>query len=1415
MLKRNAIKNIFLICITIIAFAVPKTVFSQADLIVINGLVKDEKTNKLLAGVAISKIRNGELVETVTTGVNGRFIMNLEFDNNYDIKFDKSGYIGKFINIDATAVPDENKVGGIGFDLNMNLFEEVEGVNFDILKQPVGKAKYDAESGDIGFDYEYTRSMLSKIAALRRALEKKYKEEEEKLLADQKAAEAAAKKQAKFDALVQEGDGLMTSANYMNAIFKYSEALDLIPDVASVIQKLEKAKKALEDKQANEELTEKYQSLIVAADKLFLNADYEAAKVKYTEASNVKTDESYPKNRLAEIDKLLSELANKEAIEKEYKAAISAGDLAFKSQKFEESISSYKKALDIKKDEKYPADQIKLAEKNIADLAAEKEKEANYNKAIAAADIDFNAGKYQDAIGNYNKALTIKPSEAYPKDKIAEANKAIADAEAKNALDKQYNDAIAAADKLFGSEKWTEAKAGYTKALALKQEQYPKDQIAKVDAKLAEIEAKAEADKSYNDAITAADKLFNEKQFKSAIGKYESASSIKPAEEYPKDQIAKAQAELKALAEADALNKKYSDLIAKADGEFGKGSFQNAIATYNQALTVKAKEAYPKEQISKAEAELKKLASEAEKRKEYDAKIAEADASFGAKTYAAAIKLYNQALVLYPNETYPKDKIAEANKAIADAEAKNALDKQYNDAIAAADKLFGSEKWTEAKAGYTKALALKQEQYPKDQIAKVDAKLAEIEAKAEADKSYNDAITAADKLFNEKQFKSAIGKYESASSIKPAEEYPKDQIAKAQAELKALAEADALNKKYSDLIAKADGEFGKGSFQNAIATYNQALTVKAKEAYPKEQISKAEAELKKLASEAEKRKEYDAKIAEADASFGTKSYTDAIKLYNQALVLYPSEAYPKDKIAEANKAIAALTEAQENQKNYASEIKVADGLLKKKSYKEAIASYQKATSILPDETYPKEKINEAQSALNALADQAELNKNYAAKITEADALFAQSKWVEAKSIYKEASGLKPMEEYPVEQIAKIDAQLKAEAEANAINEQYNNLIVAADDLLKEKKYEESISRYNDALQVKPKETYPKEQIAIAQKGIKASSDAKALKAKYDAAIAEGDVFFGQSNYGSALSAYQNAKALMPNETLAIEKIDATNKKIAEQAELAAKQKEYQELIAKADATFASAKWKESIVEYKSALAVLPNETYPTRKIKEAEANIAQAESDKQKVNEAYDAAIKYADEQFGKEEYVSAITAYENSLNYKPQEVYPKDQIKAANQKLAEQEAAEAKRRAAELLAQSTEVPKEEKKETKVVSFTDITGFGDSDELKEKAQKEARNDQAEEKPKENLPKVPITTTPPEDLDGYRKLLGENYPEGVTKETIKEGNKTFYRTVIVKNKMGDEYLKVDARFGVFFFKNGLTIKSSEYNDGLPN
>merc|ERR1711974_487500 len=109
----------------------------------------------------------------------------------------------------------------------------VEDVNFDILKKPVGKAFFQSEINDISFDYEYTKSIQAEIAKLRRALEKKYKEEEEQLLAEKKALEEEQAKKEKFDKLVAEGDEQMSQSNYMNAIFKYSDALDLIPGNAS------------------------------------------------------------------------------------------------------------------------------------------------------------------------------------------------------------------------------------------------------------------------------------------------------------------------------------------------------------------------------------------------------------------------------------------------------------------------------------------------------------------------------------------------------------------------------------------------------------------------------------------------------------------------------------------------------------------------------------------------------------------------------------------------------------------------------------------------------------------------------------------------------------------------------------------------------------------------------------------------------------------------------------------------------------------------------------------------------------------------------------------------------------------------------------------------------------------------------
>jgi hypothetical protein len=56
----------------------------------------------------------------------------------------------------------------------------------------------------------------------------------------------------------------------------------------------------------------------------------------------------------------------------------------------------------------------------------------------------------------------------------------------------------------------------------------------------------------------------------------------------------------------------------------------------------------------------------------------------------------------------------------------------------------------------------------------------------------------------------------------------------------------------------------------------------------------------------------------------------------------------------------------------------------------------------------------------------------------------------------------------------------------------------------------------------------------------------------------------------------------------------------------------------------------------------------------------------------------------------------------------------------------------------------------------------------------------------------------------RSKLAQEYPEGVTEESYTEGNKVIIRRVVVNGNRADEYSKVIAKWGTFYFKNGQSI-----------
>ena len=648
--------------------------------------------------------------------------------------------------------------------------------------------------------------------------------------------------------------------------------------------------------------------------------EYDAAKGKYNEALGVKSDEQYPKTKLTEIEGLLAELAKKAAEEQakqeKYDAAIAAADKALSAKEYDAAKGKYNEALGVKPDEQYPKTKLTEIEGLLADLAKkeaeEKAKTEQYNALTSAADKALGAKDYEGAKGKYNEAITVKPEEKYPKDKLKEIEGILAEiarkkAEEESAMmaqkekDEKYNAAIAAADKALAEKSYDAAKGKYNEALGVKpNEQYPKDKLTEIDGILAEIAKKKveeerariadlEKTEKYNSWIALADKAFNDKSYDQAKEKYNLALGLKPNEQYPKNKINEIEGILAELAGKEAAEKakqeKYNTLITAADNALSSKNYETAKGKYNEALGIKPDEQYPKNKIKEIDDLLAKLAQqsaetelekEAEKKKReyYQAVIAQADADFYGDKFDKATQKYQEALMIYPNEEYPKNQLKAIDVAKAKALAEKEKNDKYNALIASADDAFKSENYDQAKVKYKDALALKSsETYPKNQIDEIEkilaAKIKEqitVKPNAQDQKKaeYDSFIKMGDDNFGSKSYETAKSFYKKALSIMPSEAYPQQKIEEINNILAQIAEEQRKNKsealalkakreKYDQLIFDADRMFLLNKFENAKDKYKEALVLFEGEQYPKDQLVKIEAMLDKLAKEKEEK----------------------------------------------------------------------------------------------------------------------------------------------------------------------------------------------------------------------------------------------------------------------------------------------------------------------------------------------------------------------------------------------------------------------------------------------------------------------------------------------------------------------------------------------------------------------------------
>jgi len=287
------------------------------------------------------------------------------------------------------------------------------------------------------------------------------------------------------------------------------------------------------------------------------------------------------------------------------------------------------------------------------------------------------------------------------------------------AIDDQYAGIIAKADQLLSAKSYPEAKTEYQNALKVKpSEQYPKDKIGEIDAALAELAKQKSIGDRYRTQVTKADQLFNTKQYEPARAEYLIAEGIKGDEQYPKDRIAEID---NILAEAKARDDSYKATITRADQLLASKTYEEARTEYQNAGAIKPLEQYPKDKIS----EINRILTELQGKKvTYDNLLKSAGDFLTGKEYNKSKEQYQQASGIFPEEAFPKERIAWITRTVDSIYRVNKAD--YDRAVANGDKFYTSFEFDKAIDAYTEASGyLPMESYPKEQIAKIRRTISE------------------------------------------------------------------------------------------------------------------------------------------------------------------------------------------------------------------------------------------------------------------------------------------------------------------------------------------------------------------------------------------------------------------------------------------------------------------------------------------------------------------------------------------------------------------------------------------------------------------------------------------------------------------------------------------------------------------
>jgi tetratricopeptide (TPR) repeat protein len=977
-------------------------IFSNAQSVsfLFKGNISNNDVKKVESGVTIAIVQDGSTISSATSGTDGKYTLKgmVNYKKPFSVVFTKSGMVSQRVNFNYVNLIEEDLPAGADYQplpsLNVALFAEVPGGDFSFLNtEPVEIYTWNPVKASPDLDANAKAKTTAKITN-----------------AINSAKANSANNEANYNAAIAAANSLRDQKKYEEAMFKYEEALGFKQNDKYATEQIDlmdqlnqKAKtEALVDQQENQV----YYDLIKAADALRDQKKFEQAIAKYNEASALR-NEDYPKQQASELQKTV-----------EYNQLITQADMFYNQKSWKAAKEKYTLAKNLKPAEQHPKTRLADIETKMAAQTAEKEKKQKYDDAIAAADILFAEGKFVDAKSKYNEALQFESSATYPTERMSECDVKIAEAAKEQERLAQIQKLLTEGKVIFDQSKWNEAKAKYEGVISLDENNAEaKSKLDAIAVKLAEVADAAAKETKFIKLVGEGDQAVKVTKLEEAKAKYEEAIDLKKdvAVQTKLDnvnkQIADAAQKLKLENEFQQLkaeglqlaaDQKWSDAKVKLNAALGIHSdvlvsqklkeveeaekrdaalsqnesdyqkllteakafeavnkWDEAIAKYNDAQQKKPSEQEPKEKIS----ELQKLKLNKAKQDEIDAQYAEfmrkGNELMAQKNYLAAIKEYNNANGLKPNEKEPVEK-ADVAEGLAkgDEDEKNKI---FENILAAAQTKINEKDFEGARQYIERATKANPDDKRPEELLKQVQQIEEIE------RNYSTKLKEAEQFASAGNFTKAIAAFEQAKQIKPLETTPQTRIDELTKEQNDAANAAQINLLYQDYMTKGQNSLTTENYEQALMHYQNALSVKKDDQIALEQVKKVQQILDDIANslknEVDRKNKFDELVRSGDTHADNKDFSAAVKSYEEALLIDANNSLVRVKLEKAK--LSGIEQiAKEEEQAYKQIIKEGDDFFNTKSYDKARASYELAKSKRPNDTYPASKLAEIDAILN-------------------------------------------------------------------------------------------------------------------------------------------------------------------------------------------------------------------------------------------------------------------------------------------------------------------------------------------------------------------------------------------------------------------------------------------------------------------